>query len=143
MQNIERHRYTQDRLWDVRKEAYTSIIAGLRSATRHADAVNEGFNSGEMHPEEYFQSEGYSKQLGSLWDKWNLTKEDFESSRLLLSDNFVNAFEALESNLNAIDRDDNPPAIYMQVHAVFDASVTPMLEIGKAEIAPPPPTDRV
>ncbi|MBB3881176.1 hypothetical protein [Sphingomonas pseudosanguinis] len=51
MIQIERHKYTQDRLWDVRKEAYTSIIAGLRATAKAANVVNDGFNDGYMHPE--------------------------------------------------------------------------------------------
>lgn len=136
MIQIERHKYTQDRLWDVRKEAYTSIIAGLRATAKAANVVNDGFNDGYMHPEEYFQSDAYGQAIHDLWDKWRATKEEYERARLLLSDAFVEGFEQIEARLDAVDEDDIPPLIYATTREIFDEAVSPMLEIAKAEIAP-------
>lgn len=138
--DVERHKYTQDRLWDHRKDSYTSIIAGLRATARLAKVVDDGYNDGEMHPEEYHGSEGSTKQINELWEKWRETKADYENARLLLSDAFVIRFEQLENDLDAVDHDDIPPAVYSACEKVFRDAVPALLEIAKGEIAPQLPT---
>jgi hypothetical protein len=136
MLQIDRHKYTQDRLWDVRKEAYTSIIAGLRATAKAANVVNDGFHDGYMDPEEYYQSDAFGHASRDLWDKWRATKDEYERARLLLSDAFVEGFEQIEARLDAVDDEGIPPMIYATTREIFDEAVTPMLEIAKAEIAP-------
>jgi hypothetical protein len=134
---VERHKYTQDRLWDHRKDSYTAILAGLRATSKHAYTVDRGYNGGEMHPEEYHASDERTIQVRTLWDKWRETESEYESARLLLSDAFVARFEKIGDDLNAVDIDDLPPCIHSDFADIFRSAVPEMLAIAQAEIAPP------
>jgi hypothetical protein len=135
---LEQQRYAQDRLWDARRESYTSIIAGLRAADKLAKAVDEGYNSGEIHPEEYHASGGSTKQINELWTRWRETRAEFEDARLLLSDTFVERFERIQTDLDGIDEDDIPPTVYARCAEILHEAIPALLTIAKAEIAPAP-----
>lgn len=139
---VDRRRYAEDRLWDARKDSYTSIVAGLRASAKLARIVDEGYNSGEMDPEEYHASEGSTKQIGALWERWRGTVAEFENSRLLLSDEFVERFEQIEADLGAVDQDDTPPDVYGQCETILREALPSLLAIAKAEIAPTPAPPR-
>lgn len=136
MQEIERHKYTQDRLWDARKEAYTAIIAQLRATAKAAEKIHHRFNDDDADAEGYFQSAQYGPDTHILWETWRGTIAEYEKARLLLSDDFVAGFEQVQTNLDAVDEDGIPPMRSHEVYVVFNGAITPMLETAKREIAP-------
>lgn len=127
-------KYAQDRLWDARKDAYAAIVAHVRATARLASIVDHGYNSGELHPEDYHASDASTKEIAALWHQWSEAKAEFENARLLVSDNFVTRFEKLEEDLTAVDRDDLPPNIYSDGAAIFNAAVQPMVDLARFEI---------
>lgn len=139
LQDLERHKYTQDRLWDARKEAYSAIIAGLRKTEKASRLVDEGFNSGEADPEEYFHSDVSTKQIHILWSHWQETQTEYDNARLLVSDEFIAAFEKLHVELDALDEDDIPPLLYRKVANVFTEALPDILATAKNEIVPTRP----
>lgn len=133
---IDRQKYAQDRLWDARKESYSAIIAKVRDTTRLAETIYAAFVDPYGHPEEYFQSQAYSRNTQELWEAWRGAEAEYDRARLLVSDAFVAEFERLQANLAAIDHDDIPPDRAEQTFKVFDDALDPMLATAKREIAP-------
>ncbi len=133
---IDRQKYTQDRLWDARKESYSAIVAKVRDTAKLAKKVYEGFVDPYGHPEEYFQSQTYNRDTQKLWEAWRNAEAEYDRARLLVSDAFVAEFERLQANLTAIDHEDIPPDRAEQVYGVFSDALDPMLATAKREIAP-------
>jgi len=139
MQELERHKYTHDRLWDARKEAYTAIVFQLRTTARAAEKLYAGLHDQYGDPEEYFQSEQYNQDSRTLWETWRGTVAEYEKSRLLLSDAFSASFETIQAGVHAVDEDAIPPDRAEAIFAVFDDAVAPLTAIAKSEIAPSMP----
>ncbi|WP_170573532.1 hypothetical protein [Ruegeria atlantica] len=141
MVEIERFKYTQDRIWDFRKEAYTAILARLKEALVHSQKVSDGYHDEHHHPEAYHGSEARQKDDAAAWKAWADCKAEFENSRLTLSDEFVDEFASLVNALKHIDEDDLPPDIAWEEAKCFSSAYPKLLEIAKQEIAPSQPTN--
>jgi len=141
MAEIERFKYTQDRIWDFRKESYTAILAHLRRATDHADKVFAGYCDEQYHPEEYFASEGRRKDEDATWAAWADCKKLFEDSRLTISDDFAKQFQLLRHSFRVISEHDLPPESAQKAQDIFNAFYPKLLQIAQNEIAPTSPPD--
>ncbi len=136
---IDRFKYTQDRIWDFRKDAYTAILAQLGEASVHYQRTSDGYNDGYHHPETYHGSEARQKDRAAAWRAWSDCKSDFDNNRLTLSDEFVAEFQNLQTALKQIDENDLPPDIAWAEANCFSAAYQKLLEIAKNEITPNQP----
>ena len=136
---IERFKYTQDRIWDFRKESYTTILAHLRRAADHADKVFAGYCDAQRHPEEYFASEERQKDEDATWSAWADCKKEFEDSRLTVSDEFAKQFQLLRHSFRLIDENDLPPEVAHKAQEIFNSFYPKLLQIAQDEIAPTEP----
>lgn len=136
---IERFKYTQDRIWDFRKEAYTEILAHLKEASNYAERVRDGYHDEQMHPEAYHGSDRRPKDEAAAWDAWTRCKTAFVANRLTLSEDFTAEFQSLRDALGAIDEHDLPPDIAWAEAECYSAAYPKLLNIALAEIAPSSP----
>lgn len=132
----ERLKYTQDRLWDCRKESYTTILACLKETSKFADLVRDGYHDDEMPAEGYHSSDERRSQETALWKSWEACKADFEKNRLLLSQKFVTEFQYLLDSLAAVDKYNLPPDVAWDNARCFSAAHPRLLAIARGEIAP-------
>lgn len=139
---IERFKYTQDRIWDFRKESYTAILAHLKQASVNADKVSEGYHDELRHPEEYHGSDDRFKGTRATWEAWEECKSEFEANRLTLSNDFVSEFQRLIDALGAIDQYDLPPDIAFAEAECFTDAYPKLLTVALSEIAPAAPKDK-
>lgn len=139
MAEIERFKYTQDRIWDFRKESYTTILASLKEASLNADRVNEGYHDEQSHPEIYHASDAHKTFAQASWESWSKSKEAFEKGRLTLSNDFVEAFGAIADHLSAVSENDLPPEQAWREAEAFRNGHRRLLGIALNEIAPNKP----
>lgn len=139
MAEIERFKYTQDRIWDFRKESYTAILASLKEASLNADRVNEGYHDEQSHPEIYHASDACKTLVQASWEAWSRSKEAFEKGRLTLSNDFVEGFGAIADDLSAVSEHDLPPEQAWKEAEAFRNGHRRLLVIALNEIAPNKP----
>lgn len=138
---IERFKYTQDRIWDFRKESYTVILAHLRRAADHADRLFAGYCDEQRHPEQYFESEERQQEEDATWSAWADCRKAFEESRLTISDDFAKQFQLLRHSFRTISDQDLPPEAAHKAQEILNSFYANLLEIAQDEIAPTkPPT---
>lgn len=136
---IDRFKYTQDRIWDFRKESYTVILSRLKEAYNHAGKVRDGYLDEQQHPEAYHGSDGRRKDETAAWSAWNECTAEFEKNRLTLSENFVAEFQRLVQAISQIDEHDLPPDIAWAEAECFSVAYPKLLAIAVDEIAPSKP----
>jgi len=139
---IERFKYTQDRIWDFRKESYTVILAHLRRATDHADKVFAGYCDEQQHPEAYFASEERRRDEDETWAAWADCEKEFEDSRLTVSDDFAKQFQLLRHSFRELSEHDLPPETAHKAQEIFNSFYPKLLQIAQDEIAPTAPPSK-
>ena len=100
-----------DRVWDARKEGYTAILTRLKEASVRASVVDDGYNSGDYGrgPHDYFESPARTDEEKAAGDAWRNCRSAFDSSWLVLSDDFLARSEQLFDSLPTKYDDDLPP----------------------------------
>lgn len=99
------------RIWESRKQSYTSILAKLKDASVSADLVDRGYNSGEggFGSEDYFVSPAREKHEVAASKAWARCQSEFDVNRLILSDGFSSRFESLRQSLPTEYDEYSPP----------------------------------
>lgn len=137
---VERVKYTRDRLWDERRAVYTKMIGLIASMHRLATRIDEAFDDPEWgHPEAYHSSGSFRTDSNKLWETWLEVANLFDDSRLILSDAVASAFEDLRGTVMG-DEHDLPPQQYADTRKALDTMHPIMLGIAQREIAPELPT---
>ena len=90
-----------DRIWESRKQSYTSILAKLKDASFRADVVDRGYNSAEdgLGPEDYSASLEGRKEEEAAGKAWERCKSEFDVNHLIVSDELLARFESLLRSL--------------------------------------------
>lgn len=136
MAKIESQRYLDRRIWDTRKESYSLILLKLTEARKYADYMNDGYSSdGEIHPEAYHASEDRKKHQQHKWTAWSECKSEFDKNHLVLSADFVTAFQELVDDLATISEHDMLPDIALRQAEYFRKAHSRLLRLAKDEFA--------
>lgn len=134
---VDRHKYTQDRLWDAQKEAYTTIISDLNIMNRLAAKIYDGFYGEYSDGERYFAVGSYSSDSSEIWERFRLLKSHFENSALIVSDSFSLQFYDWERALLCSDEDDVPPQRAQDVRDAMTDHLPKFVELAKNELSIP------
>lgn len=133
---IDRLKYTHDRIWDFRKESYTTILGQLHDVVVLADKIADMYFDEHVNPEEYYEGKHRIEDERSLWGTWTECKKEFHLRRLTLSDAFVAAFENTIGCIAGIDDEGLPPIEARSVATCFEKGHAALLAIALDEIAP-------
>ena len=100
-----------DRVWDTRREGYTAILTRLNEASLRASVVDDGYNGGDYGrgPHDYFETSERADQEKAAGEAWRNCRSAFDSSWLVLSDDFLARSERLFESLPTRYDDDSPP----------------------------------
>ena len=136
MAKVESQRHLDRRLWDARKESYSLILLKLMEARKYADYMDDGYsNDGEIHPEVYHVSEEREKHQQNNWAAWSDCKSEFDKNHLVLSADFVTAFQELVDDLATISEHDMLPYIAPKKAEYFRNAHSRLLKLAKDEFA--------
>ena len=133
---IEKEKYFERKIWDTRKESYSLILKKLMETSKYASWVDEGYNSGENHPEDYHGSEICENHQRSISRAWGECKLEFDENYLVLSESFVAAFQELTSSLSEMNADDMPPNIAAKRADSFQNAYSVLSRLASNEFAP-------
>jgi hypothetical protein len=129
----ERTKFGRERLWDLRREAYTKIIASIVPATRIAKHMEEGY---EDNPHEYDASDRLKQALEEFVAHFRAAQEAFHIHRLLLSCDFAQAFEGMLMKLDEVSSNQNllPPEAARLTSQRLHNDCQMLMELARHEI---------
>lgn len=136
MANIERQKHLDRKIWDTRKESYSLILIRLSEASKYANHMDDGYSSGgDIHPEEYHSSEECRTHEQRKSAAWSECKAEFDKNHLVLSADFVTAFQDLVDDLATISEHDMLPYVAPKQAEYFRNGHSRLLQIAKEEFA--------
>ncbi|MDE0193677.1 MAG: hypothetical protein OXQ90_20185 [Gammaproteobacteria bacterium] len=92
-----------NQIQDGKKQSYTAVLMHLNEATRAADIVDYGYNSGEPGGSEaYHESNQRPDHEKSAHAAWTKCRSAFYANQLVLSRQFRNRFSLLLENLPTV-----------------------------------------
>jgi len=126
-----------NRVWDARREGYTTILTRLKEASEKASIVDEGYNSGDYGrgPHDYFESPERSEEERAARDAWRHCRSAFDASWLVLSDEFLERSEQLLDSLPTKYDDDLPNKGAARRAQALHEGYRDLLAIGRREFA--------
>ena len=135
--NIERLKYTQDRIWDARKDCYNEVLSHLESAAQAAQRMNDGYNDGQMSAHAYDSSKARTRDSKATWESWRSCKTVVENNRLSISDDFFAEFDNLRDSISETLRDDHglPPDVALSQSTCFSNAYPKLLSIAQREVS--------
>lgn len=136
MAKMEREKHFHSRIWDMRRVSYSVILSKLNDAGRYSGWIDEGYNSGQQHPEIYHNSEACEMNESKLREVWRECKMEFEASHLVISENFVTEFRNLLNSLSEIGEFALPPEVAEQRSERFRSAYDKLLSMTLDEFAP-------
>ena len=96
---FDRKKHVGNQIWSVRKDTYSVILSKLDRAAYYAEKINEGYNSGEMHPEQFHSTSECSRYNEELTWYMSECMESVRNNRVILSDKFASQFHNLRAKL--------------------------------------------
>ena len=134
---MHRKRERANRVWESRKESYSSILARLNEASQRADLVDHGYNSGEFghSPEDYYGSPDRPTDEQTARAAWAECRSTFASSQLILSAKFLKRFERLLESLPKEYEDLLPPEVAARMARCLREAYSDLLSIARREFA--------
>ena len=126
-----------DRVWDARREGYTAILTRLKEASVRASVVDHGYNSGDhgLGPHDYAVSSTHDDEKKAAGDAWRTCRSAFDSSWLVLSDDFLARSEQLFDSLPTRYDDHLPPEAATRWAQALDSGYRDLLAIARREFA--------
>lgn len=128
----EREKYRRERSWDLRREAYTSIIGSLDRARAIVVHIDEGY---DVNPEAWDASDANRKAQAQMIDYFHAARNAFHASRLVLSKAFIAKYEEMNPGLGEGDNPNlMPPEASDIAVAVMRRIVPEMEELAVREL---------
>lgn len=127
-----------NRVWELRKESYTIILKRLKEASKRADIVDNGYNSGEFGsdtPHFYYESPNRVEQEQAAYNAWKSCREAFDENCLILSDKFLARFKQLLKSLPT-EYDYFPPDSAAEEAKSLGDAYQDLFAIARRECAP-------
>jgi hypothetical protein len=100
-------RSSKEKLWDLRREAYGTILSAWATAERICDSADEFI--GERGEIEYFESTYSKSHDAEIGKQMTIANKRFSDDYLILSDEFIAIYEHFESEAYADNPNDMPP----------------------------------
>jgi hypothetical protein len=88
----ERHKFARERIWDLRREAYSKIISALGPAQQIGEHVARNYND---DPEGYDAGKPVREAMAEFTQHYRAARDFYHGYRLVLSDQFAAAYEGL------------------------------------------------
>ncbi len=131
----ERTKFARERLWETRREAYTTIIATVSAIERHAAQMDYEF-SDEAGGENYFRSERFHRQAGAMGEMHKALLREYANNRLIMSQAMASRFEELIFEIGAINDNPNqtPDEEYSALSDTYAKANHDILSIGQGEL---------
>lgn len=123
-------RATEDKVWDLRRQAYGVIISELSSIESVLNNAKEMIDEDEQR---YFMGEGYDRHNKIIGRHNSKLHQRFADDYLILSDEFIAEFEKFSEATEVSDPNDG----IVEVRDQFDTAVREyrprLLKIARAE----------
>jgi len=133
---IERRKYSQDRLWDAKKDAYSLTIARLNVLWKNvATMVEHAWGEGS-DPERYFNDPIFNEHDILRWDSFRSLKSLVDDNTLIFSDNFLNLFKEWESHFFMYNEEEYPETIIKIHDDAIRRFHSQFIKLAKFEITP-------
>jgi hypothetical protein len=131
----ERHKFARERIWDLRREAYTKILSALGPARQIGEHVALNYDD---DPHGYDAGKPVRKAMAEFAQHYRAARDYYHGYRLVLSAEFAVAYEKLLSDMLAINDNPNllPPEQASDVAKCVTAATTKLIEIAQSEIGP-------
>lgn len=121
----EREKYRRERSWDLRREAYTTIIGALdraRAITQHID------DSYDDDPHAWDASDENRKAEAQMIEYFHDARGAFHAHKLMLSRAFVAKYEEMNLRLGEADNSNLIPPEGAEIAARVMARIVPEME---------------
>jgi len=85
---LDQRRAIKDRLWDYQRDAYSAMIATVRSMWSQSEALADAYQRGDT-------GGGFEAATEAFWKDWSAALTQFHAGRLIFSHPFHDRYEAL------------------------------------------------
>lgn len=124
-----------NQVWKLRREGYSVVVAKLGEASKHASSLEDGFCGPGGSPEQFFDSERYTKLRGKMWDAWADCRSEFDKNRLTCSELFAERFRQIHESLSDGElRHFHPSDLAREEAACFRNAHSDLLAMAIAEL---------
>jgi len=129
----ERHKYARERVWDLRRDAYTTIVAALVKANRLADHMDREYSD---DPHGYNASKEMRVATGQYIEAMHQARDAFYANRLMLSDQFAARYDAMIGQLSFEAGNPNlvPPEQAEETARIITNGTDDLLSIALKEV---------
>lgn len=121
----EREKYRRERSWDLRREAYTTIIGALDRARAIAQHIDDEYSD---DPHGWDASENNRKAQTQMVEHFHAARNAFHSQKLMLSKAFVAKYEEMNRGLGAGDNPNLAPPESAEIAASVMRKIVPEIE---------------
>ena len=126
-------RSNREKTWDLRRQAYGTILAALASAEGVCDSAEEYINE---DADRYFnEDQPYRRHNEQIAGQMALVRQRFSDDYLALSNEFVTLFEEFLRELSSGDHIPIPPEEHEYFVGVLRKHRPRLLEKARSEIA--------
>lgn len=125
----DRYRFARERTWDLRREAYTDIIAQLMATDSWAKVIDTRYDD---DPHTYDASQDIREHTKQFAGYYQEAKAKYTMTRLIISDQFAARFETMMHDLEGIDSNQNllPPESAKMVYELIHTAMGELMKIG-------------
>ena len=129
----ERTKHKRERIWDLRRDAYTKIIGSMVQANRLIGHVNKRY---QFDAHESDSNVNVKQALNEFIDNFKNARDIFTSNSILISNEFSEKFESIHSKFDEIARDQDTAELNKlhMARAVINGGCRELLSLAKAEI---------
>ena len=132
---FDRKKIVGSQIWIARKDAYSVILSKLDRAAYYAEKINEGYNSGEMHPEQFHSTSECTRYNEELSRHMSECMESVRNNRVILSDKFASRFHDLRRKIIQLKYGVNlPPSEAIVRTASFSEGHEALLNVARQEL---------
>jgi hypothetical protein len=134
----ERHKFAQDRIWDIRAETYTKLIATLAAIERLGKKIEYEW-SDEAGGETYQNSARFYKHGETLAQMLKDLERNYANASLVISSEISGHLEYLLNVLEAVREDSelSPPELDVEQRKLFTKALTDVRNSAKTELKVP------
>ena len=135
IQRIERKKYRRDRSWELRREAYTTIVGSLERGRAILQVIDEGYRE---DPHGYDEGDHVKQASREMSEHLQAARFAYHAQRLLLSPRFIARFEQYLKDMRDTDSPGLAPpeqaadAAAVVARAVPDLEAIALEELGLA-----------
>jgi hypothetical protein len=126
----------REKIWEHRREAYSTIIGKMHLFVKEADELVECFTDGEMEPMAFYLSPGWHDHRRLVTDAFKETRNRFDETRLIISPEFEARYIQMRTEIYELDDENDPVINAMDSAKSAQSAYDDLLAIAKREITP-------